>query len=528
MTYGRRVILIILMLATLGTGIVIAPPRAQAQLPVIDAANLAVNTLSSGFLDTLSAAYQARKGPLGTGISLDTLAWTVGKIAIQMMTKSVVNWINSGFNGAPSFVTNLSGFMTQVADVAAGNFIKQLSSNSALKSPFQSQVAANTSHYYAQSSTASGFFASIKYTLNKITSNDSAFLAGNFSQGGWSAWYATTQQPQNNPFGAQMIADAQLRAQIAAKQGTQSAQLGWAQGFLSWCGNATGGGGGANQGGTCKTDDDCAGALACINGSCAVDTSLENPAQTCTNKDGSTGTIQTPGSVISAQLNKTLGLSGDSLVTADEFNEIIGALLSQLVSQVLGGMGLSGVASVSSGGSGYIDKAADPNQITQGQQQEQQGGALITSINSESAALNQYQTDWQSILNEAQATKAQLDQCDSSDTGDETTVANIIAQAQTALAKGSLAIAALQNISNEATQAIAGVGSGLPDSSKLKSITEVSTEFQAFIGSPTTPSATEITYVHDQAVDHSGDNGADTLFTQLVQIYTGISCPVGS
>ncbi|HVW71800.1 MAG TPA: hypothetical protein VHB93_01455, partial [Candidatus Paceibacterota bacterium] len=238
-------------------------PRPAEALIVFDPTNFGVNSITSAGVTTISAAYQARKGPLGTGLSLDTLGWTIGKIAIQMMTKSVVNWINSGFKGSPSFITNFQGFLTQVADVTAHSFISQLSSNGSLKSPFQSQVAQNTSQQYALASSQGGFFASVAYTLNKLLGiNDSAFLAGNFSQGGWAAWYSATQYSQNNPIGAQMIATARLNQQVLAAQSKQTTQAGWGQGFLSWCGNATGGGGGTNSGGACKTDDDCAGALA--------------------------------------------------------------------------------------------------------------------------------------------------------------------------------------------------------------------------------------------------------------------------
>lgn len=45
---------------------------------------------------------------------------------------------------------------------------------------------------------------------------------------------------------------------------------------------------------------------------------------------------ETPGNVISEQLNKTLGLGGEKLAVADELNEIVSALLNQLVSKAIG------------------------------------------------------------------------------------------------------------------------------------------------------------------------------------------------
>ena len=54
----------------------------------------------------------------------DCMARTVAKVAIQQMTVSIVNWINSGFNGKPSFVQNYQQFFNNVADQAAGEFIR--------------------------------------------------------------------------------------------------------------------------------------------------------------------------------------------------------------------------------------------------------------------------------------------------------------------------------------------------------------------------------------------------------------------
>lgn len=497
MTYLTRATLVLLILATMGGSVVIAPRAVHAQMAVITVpGSTTLDPVVGLATGALAAAYQARKGPGGSGISLDTLGWTIGKIAIQMMTKSVVTWINSGFKGSPSFITNFQGFLTQVADITAHHVIGQLGTNSALRSPFQSQVAQNTAQMYAQSSSETGFFASIAYTLNKVTSGDSAFLAGNFSQGGWSAWYSASQYEQNNPFGAQMIADARLRASVANAQANQTTQAGWGQGFLSWCGDATGGGGGTNSGGACKTDDDCAGALACIDGKCAADPSLDGTtAQTCTNKDGSQGTIQTPGSVIVAQLNKTLGTSADSLVTADEFNEIIGALMSQLVSQVLGSTGLAGVSS-----SGYLAQATNPNQITQAQASSTQNGTLANSINTEQQAIVQYQSDLGTILTAAQQGTLSLTQCTDLQAPTPNDLPSFISYIQGLQATTAAALTALQKIGSDAATALATAGTGLStESPSLLTITQVSTEFQLFLTSPTTPSNTAMASAHSEA-----------------------------
>ncbi|MES2006571.1 MAG: hypothetical protein V4436_00515, partial [Patescibacteria group bacterium] len=69
----------------------------------------------------------------------DCLTRVIAKIAIQSITQSIVEWINSGFSGQPSFVQNYEEFFTDVADRAAGEFIEG-SGLAFLCSPFQLQV----------------------------------------------------------------------------------------------------------------------------------------------------------------------------------------------------------------------------------------------------------------------------------------------------------------------------------------------------------------------------------------------------
>ncbi len=95
------------------------------------------------------------------GTSLDPIAWAVSKAVLQSVVNSTVKWINSGFNGSPAFATNLSKTLQAVGDTQANLFIQQLTSNSAIKSPFQSQVASAVSSNYLQSTAANGFLVRI-------------------------------------------------------------------------------------------------------------------------------------------------------------------------------------------------------------------------------------------------------------------------------------------------------------------------------------------------------------------------------
>jgi guanylate kinase len=97
----------------------------------------------------------------------------------------------------------------------------------------------------------------------------------------WDQWL-NYSQPQNNPMGATILAQMELDKRIAQKTNTESKLLDWGRGFLS-------------------------------------------PRDPATNK------IKSPGSVVEEQINKRLGRTEDRLQMADEFDEIVSALVNQLV-----------------------------------------------------------------------------------------------------------------------------------------------------------------------------------------------------
>jgi hypothetical protein len=430
-------------------------------------------------------------------------------MAIQSMTRSVVNWINSGFNGSPAFVTNLDVYLGLVADATANTFVNQLLADPAIKSPFQTAVATLVQVNYLRSSAANGFFLQNPYTLSQYTTNDTAFINGQSFDGGLRAWLAMTTNPQNNPLGSQLLAQNELTRRISQAQANKMSLLNWGQGFLSWC----------------ETDNAASApeVTGCEGPGCAppVNTTLANGAKTCTNSDGSAGTISTPGSVIQAQLNKTLGLSGDQLVTADEFNEIIGALMSQLVGQVLGGGGgLAGVSQPSSSGASFLTQATDASQLNG--QSDALGSAFVNGIESSKQQVTQYMTAWQSIGSQADAAIARGGSCADTATQPD----DVKAQADAAQAKGSAALAKLDTF---ATQAQSAAASGSVSSSQVgtaatqgTSLQAVGTAYQSFIASSAMPSASDITYASQQNID-TGTSTPASLYSQMVHVADG--CP---
>ncbi len=239
----------------------------------------------------------------------DQIAWSVAKIAIQQITRSTIAWINSGFQGNPAFVSDPGQFFGDLADQVLGEFIKG-SDLAFLCSPFKIEITkALIQNYYQNrvplSCTLSGVLNNVQNFAN-FTSVSDGSGRGFLANGGWRGWLDVAGPEGNNPYDAYADTQAKLGARLLTTTGNFQQELNFGQGFLSWrdCSTVSGDHG--------PGDSKCP--------------------------------IVTPGSVIVDQLNHTLGATVDTLVTADEFNEIISALMSQLLSQVLGGTGLFGTS----------------------------------------------------------------------------------------------------------------------------------------------------------------------------------------
>ncbi|HEX2792309.1 MAG TPA: hypothetical protein VHO23_01155, partial [Candidatus Paceibacterota bacterium] len=246
--------------------------------------------------------------------------------------RSTVNWINSGFEGSPAFVTDLQRNLLRLGDTVTAHFVSEIAEG-IIDSPYSEEISAAVRVGYYLSTGDTPFYVRYPYTLSNYSEDPAAFLGGDFSKGGYSALFSTIVNPQNNPYGAYDVALRELNTRLSATQGTRQQELNWGDGFMSFrdCGSAAG------------IEVQLAGSNDCFGAS-----------------------IKTPGSVIAPRINEALGLGEKSLVTADEIDEIVGALFQQLVGHVLGSGGLLGVTQQSDGGGRpFLDQATDPGQYQQ-------------------------------------------------------------------------------------------------------------------------------------------------------------------
>ncbi len=228
------------------------------------------------------------------------LAWIAAKLIVQKLTAETVNYINSGFQGNPTFVTDPDKFFLDVGDDVASNYLSTNGALNQLCSPFKVQVRiALVKNRMAEKQNYSCTLGTLEQNYENFT-ND-------FSQGGWDAWFNVTQNNQSNPYGTYLDARDQLAIQIGTAKSNYANQLNWGQGFLSYekCTKYEGSfmQGGKEQG----------------TGACLKKTTV------------------TPGSVINDALKKALGSSVDALNAADSVNEIFGALANLAISKVING-----------------------------------------------------------------------------------------------------------------------------------------------------------------------------------------------
>ncbi len=249
----------------------------------------------------------------------DAIAWYAANLIIKKMASQTVNWINSGFKGNPAFVTDPGQFFLNAADNTASQFLSSKNLNQ-ICAPFNAEVRLALVRNYLAS-------PSDHYTCSlSILKNNYEQFANDFSQGGWDAWLEMTQISSNNPYGSYVEARGSLFQKINAQSSKYSKQLEYGRGFLSYE--------------KCKPGYEVTQAQ--IDASGPMDDSNPYSGYKAGDCYDNQVDVETPGSVIEGQLNQVLGSGNRRIEAADEIDEIISALLNQLMNKAIGGLrGLS-------------------------------------------------------------------------------------------------------------------------------------------------------------------------------------------
>ncbi len=231
---------------------------------------------------------------------LDALVKVLKRALIAEITASIVRWINSGFEGSPDFVQNPEAFFTDMADRAAGDFIGEIGLGFVCR-PFQLQIqiALNTA-YFAQRRNQNAC------TLTRVMANIDNFYAGLSGVQNWDQWLAVSTHPENNPVTAFYNAQTTMGVRIGNSIQNWGFNLSVNGGFL--------------------------GVQQCV-----------KESTTLTNADGTPVCMEyetlTPGQLAQNAVDKVTGTGFYQLEIADSIDEIVDALMAQLMQIILTDVG---------------------------------------------------------------------------------------------------------------------------------------------------------------------------------------------
>lgn len=249
---------------------------------------------------------------------LDGIANRVKESMVAFMEKASFKWINEGYNGEPAFVTNQADFRQQVGDKVVAEFT-QGEGTANICAPFKRDVQETLQRTYAQATRQPQSIYSCTVPDEQMDEYE-AFIQGNapFS---WDMFLQAVQ-PQNNALGISALSLNQMVSKISEKVSDEYRELDWGNGYKS--------------------------------------------AKSCKQVPAGNGTyeehceITTPGQNIVSLVNNLSQTPLDMTKNADEIDELMGSLMSNLHTQILTSLGgLRGITESTSGAASYLDQIAN-------------------------------------------------------------------------------------------------------------------------------------------------------------------------
>ena len=155
----------------------------------------------------------------------------IAKILINKSTDSIINWINTGDAGGPLFVQDPGAFFRSIAEDQTLGFGAEIRDPELY--PFGKAFMKNQADSF-KSKFANNAQYSLDTMIRDSNPNYSAeTFSSDFSQGGWAAWDAMTQNPANNPLGFSIAASNELAKRIEKETSLAQGSLQMGGGFLA-------------------------------------------------------------------------------------------------------------------------------------------------------------------------------------------------------------------------------------------------------------------------------------------------------
>lgn len=194
----------------LGGGIVIS-----TNVPVVD-------TLVANKIERSANKITTKEEKLSCQETLKKIAIGVLKKRIlDVMVDQTVSWIQG--NGKPQFVTDYKAFLQNTQNVVIGDIVQEIGLGRICE-PFKFQLQVLVAQPRPFSTRAA-------CTLSDIVGNINDFY-NNFADGGWIA-YNEALKPQNNIYGAFLLAEEEKGSRLAAELDAAANEVAAGGGFLS-------------------------------------------------------------------------------------------------------------------------------------------------------------------------------------------------------------------------------------------------------------------------------------------------------
>lgn len=250
------------------------------------------------------------------------ILWTVAKKKmLDMLVNNIITWIQGG--GDPKFVTNWKEFLKDAANEAGGQFIDSDPNLSWLCDSFGTEIKIGLG-------AVPTFKEEIGCTLDDVAENIDDFYNDMRDGGGWDGWLKVSQS-NNNVFGAYWTV---MGEKMAREASAKEAALNEAVSSTGFLGDKV-----------CEDWDNCDETKEpiwkCVE---RIEEKKEREvtageydacakAASCECKKWRT---RTPGKILADTTTKALGLDIDWLVSADKWNEYLGAILDAAINRLAG------------------------------------------------------------------------------------------------------------------------------------------------------------------------------------------------
>jgi hypothetical protein len=168
------------------------------------------------------------------------IAITLARNQLTAMTRYTVNWVNSGFNGDPMYVRNITSLTNSMERNVLETGIDILANDARKKFPYGKDFSRSLVTSYRSGAIkygATNFLDSLASDLGSFVTDPRSYyseenlqetpferstrinyaFSNDFATGGWDGWLALTQRDQNNPLGFTMLASQYLADQEQQK-----------------------------------------------------------------------------------------------------------------------------------------------------------------------------------------------------------------------------------------------------------------------------------------------------------------------